>query len=82
MYDPYFAGDELFGIKVEDDLHNIIEKVNAAIIITAHHEFKEIELSFFKKMKTSILIDTRGIVEPVLASQAKLIFRGLGRGNH
>ena len=47
------------------------------------NNFKEIELSFFKKMKTSILIDTRGIVEPASwQSQANdLIFRGLGRGN-
>ena len=82
VYDPYFTGNEIFGIKVEQDLENIIQKVNASIIITAHKQFKEIELSFFKKMKTSILIDTRGIVEPILASQAKLIFRGLGRGNH
>jgi len=82
VYDPYFTGNEIFGIKVEQDLENIIQKVNASIIITAHKQFKEIELSFFKKMKTSILIDTRGIVEPILASQAKLIFRGLGRGNY
>ena len=82
VYDPYFVGDEIFGIKVENELDNIIEKVHASIIVTAHKEFKEVDLSFFKKAKTPILIDTRGIVEPVLASQAKLIFRGLGRGNH
>ena len=81
VYDPYFSGHEIFGIKVEENLDNIIEKVNASIIITAHKEFKEIELSFFKKMKTSILIDTRGIVEPVYAKESKLIFRGLGRGS-
>ncbi len=81
LYDPYFSGNEIFGIKVENNLDEIIEKVDASIIITAHKEFKEIDLSFFKKMKTSILIDTRGIIEPVLASQANLIFRGLGRGN-
>ena len=81
VYDPYFTGNEIFGVKAENDLVNIIEKVNASIIITAHKEFKEIELSLFKNMKTPILIDTRGIVEPTLASQAKLIFRGLGRGN-
>ena len=57
------------------------KKVNASIIITAHKEFKEIELSFFKKMKSPILIDTRGIVDPTLANQKKLVFRGLGRGN-
>ena len=81
VYDPYFSGNEIFGIKVQNNLDEIIEKVDASIIITAHKEFKEIDLSFFKKMKTSILIDTRGIIEPVLASQANLIFRGLGRGN-
>jgi nucleotide sugar dehydrogenase len=81
LHDPYFSGNEVFGIKVENNLDEIIEKVDASIIITAHKEFKEIDLSFFKKMKTSILIDTRGIIEPVLASQANLIFRGLGRGN-
>ena len=81
LHDPYFSGNEIFGIKVENNLDEIIEKVDASIIITAHKEFKEIDLSFFKKMKTSILIDTRGIIEPVLASQTNLIFRGLGRGN-
>ena len=81
LHDPYFSGNEIFGIKVENNLDEIIEKVDASIIITAHKEIKEIDLSFFKKMKTSILIDTRGIIEPVLASQANLIFRGLGRGN-
>ena len=82
IYDPYFTGNEIFGIKVQESLDQIIEKVNASIIITAHKEFQKIELTFFKKMKTSILIDTRGIVESASASQAKLIFRGLGRGNN
>jgi hypothetical protein len=31
-------------------------------------------------MKNPILIDTRGIIEPSLAKNSKLIFRGLGRG--
>ena len=43
-------------------------------------EFKKIEPSFFNQMKGSILIDTRGIIDPEDAKKAKLIFRGLGRG--
>ena len=31
-------------------------------------------------MKNKILIDTRGIIEPTLAKDAGLVFRGLGRG--
>ena len=81
IYDPYFSGNEIFGIKVQENLDKIIEKVNASIIITAHKEFQKIELAFFKKMKTSILIDTRGIINPVFAKETKLIFRGLGRGS-
>ena len=32
-------------------------------------------------MKHPIVIDTRGVVDPSIAKQEKLIFRGLGRGN-
>jgi len=35
----------------------------------------------FTKMKTPILVDTRGIIEPHDAKQQKIIFRGLGRGD-
>ncbi len=81
IYDPYFSGNEIFGITVEKSLDNIIGKVNASIIVTAHKEFRKIKTEFFKKMKTPILIDTRGIIDPASAKYDKLIFRGLGRGN-
>jgi hypothetical protein len=32
-------------------------------------------------MLNPILIDTRGIIDPLLAKNEKLIFRGLGRGH-
>ena len=54
--------------------------MNAAIIVTAHEEFTKIDISKFTKMKTPILIDTRGIVDPTDAQNSRLIFRGLGRG--
>jgi hypothetical protein len=31
-------------------------------------------------MKNPILVDTRGIIDPVTAKKEKIIFRGLGRG--
>ena len=31
-------------------------------------------------MKHPILIDTRGIIDPIIAKQQQLVFRGLGRG--
>ena len=80
IYDPYFSSSQVFGINVEENLDAVISKVDASIIITAHKEFQNIPLPVFNKMKSPILVDTRGIIDPMDAKQAKLIFRGLGRG--
>ena len=81
IYDPYFPSSNVFGITSENNIEDIISKVDAAIIVTAHDEFKELQVEIFTKMKHPIVIDTRGIVDPYIAKQEKLIFRGLGRGN-
>ena len=80
IYDPYFVTKQAFGINVKEKLDDIISHVDASIIITAHDEFKKIKTSTFKMMKCPILIDTRGIIDPVDAKKNKLVFRGLGRG--
>ena len=80
IYDPYFISDDVFGIKTEQNLENIICNVDAAIIVTGHQEFKNLDISIFNKMKSPILIDTRGIIDPSSAKNNDLIFRGLGRG--
>jgi len=81
VYDPYFSSENIFGIKVEDNLDGILPKMDAVIIVTSHDDFKKIKISSFAKMKTPILIDTRGIIDPSSAKLEKVIFRGLGRGN-
>jgi len=80
IYDPYFSSNYVFDITVEENLDNIIHNVDAAIIVTGHTEFKKIPTSIFNKMKSPILIDTRGIIDPADAKLARLVFRGLGRG--
>ena len=80
IYDPYFKSEEIFGVRIEDNIESIIQNVDASIIVTAHDEFKKLEIPLFSKMQNPILIDTRGIVDPLSAKEAKLIFRGLGRG--
>ena len=81
IYDPNFSSGEVFGIKVEENLDGILSKMDAAVIVTGHDDFKKIEISSFAKMKTSILIDTRGIIEPQSVKHHNIIFRGLGRGD-
>jgi len=81
IYDPYFPSTNVFGITSENNIEDIISKVDAVIIVTGHDEFKELQVEMFTKMKHPIVIDTRGIIDPSIAKQQKLIFRGLGRGN-
>ena len=80
IYDPYFKSKKVFGITVAENIENVISTVDASIILTAHNEFKKIGIALFSKMLNPILIDTRGIIDPLLAKNEKLIFRGLGRG--
>ena len=80
IYDPYYKDSQMFGINVEQNIENVLPKVDASIIITAHKEFQEINPKIFTKMKTPILIDSRGVVDISSANDVGLVFRGLGRG--
>ena len=79
IYDPYYKGNQVFGINVEHNIQDVLSEVDASIIITAHKEFQEINPKIFTKMKTPILIDSRGIIDISSANSAGLVFRGLGR---
>ena len=77
----YKRQDSIYGIKTANDLEEVISKVDATIIVTAHNEFQDIKPEYFTtKMKSPILIDTRGIIDINEAKRSGLIFRGLGRG--
>ena len=80
IYDPFYIGNEIFGIKVEEKITDVIAEVDAAIIVTAHKEFNLIDLSIFSQMKHPILVDTRGIIDVISAKKIGLVFRGIGRG--
>ena len=72
---------DIFGIKTEHNLVDALTHTDAIIIVTAHKEFHDLEPAFLKtRMKTPILIDSRGVVNQHAAKTAGLIFRGLGRG--
>jgi len=81
IYDPYFKSETIFGIKTENDFVEAIDQVDAIILATAHQEFHDLEPTFLApRMKTPIVIDSRGVMDPYLSKKAGLIFRGLGRG--
>lgn len=81
IYDPYFKSTQVFGITTEHNLVDALENTDAVIIVTAHKEFHDLEPTFLvAKMRTPIVIDSRGVIDPHAAKKAGLIFRGLGRG--
>ncbi len=81
IYDPYFKSSEVFGIKTEHNLVDVLKDVDAVILVTAHKEFHDLEPTFLvTKMKTPIVVDSRGIIDQHAAKKAGLIYRGLGRG--
>jgi UDP-N-acetyl-D-mannosaminuronate dehydrogenase len=80
LYDPFFNSTVIFGLETQNNLENILPEMDGAIIVTGHDDFKNISISSFSKMKHSVLVDTRGIIDPVSAKKEKIIFRGLGRG--
>jgi nucleotide sugar dehydrogenase len=81
IYDPFFHSTEVFGLQVENTFENILPEMDAVVIVTDHDEFKKIEIDSFLKIKSKILIDSRGIIDPISVKNKDLIFRGLGRGN-
>ena len=76
-----FHVDVALGISNEENIDNILSEMDAVVIVTNHNDFKKIEISSFKKMKNPILIDTRGVFDPISVKQNNIIFRGLGRGD-
>lgn len=81
IFDPYFKNSIVYGIQTENNIDAIISDIDVVVIVTAHKEFEKILPDFFaSKMKTPIVIDTRGIIDINAAKESGLIFRGLGRG--
>ena len=81
IYDPYYKSTEIFGIKTESNMIDALNNTDAVLLVTAHKEFHDLEPTFLvSKMKTPIVVDSRGIIDNHAAKKAGLIFRGLGRG--
>jgi len=81
IFDPYFKSTNIFDIQTESNLINALEKSDALILVTAHKEFHDLDPIFLKsKMRTSIVIDSKCIIDQQASKNAGLVYRGLGRG--
>ena len=81
IFDPYYISETIYGFTCENNYEEILSSVDALILVTAHNEFKKIDPNLLSsKMKTPIVIDTRGVLNLDEVKKSNLIFRGLGRG--
>lgn len=81
IYDPYYKSTKVFDLQTESNLVDALKKSDALIVVTAHKEFHDLNPIFLKsKMKTSIVIDSKCIIDQHIAKKIGLIYRGLGRG--
>ena len=82
IFDPYFKNSQVFDIVCENSLEEALSSSDAALIITAHKEFQSIDPVYLSsKLLSRILIDSRGLIDPIGAKNAGLVFRGIGRFN-
>jgi len=81
IYDPYFISTKVFGIETESNLSEALSKSDAVLLVTAHKEFHNLDPVFLKsKMRTSIVIDTKCIIDQHSSKNAGIVYRGIGRG--
>jgi UDPglucose 6-dehydrogenase len=81
VYDPMFAGEHVFGLKIQKNLADAVRNADCIVIGTAHKEFKKLSLSKIQKLtrKKAALVDARNVVDPAEAKRAGFSFRGVGR---
>ena len=84
IYDPYFSGEELAGMQhyLKKNLAETLEATDCILIITAHDQFKHLNLKKLRLMMKmpAAMVDFEGIVDPYKVEKEGFIYRGLGRG--
>ncbi|MBS7632386.1 nucleotide sugar dehydrogenase [Candidatus Bathyarchaeota archaeon] len=84
IYDPYFTKDELadFQKHVKKTLNEALEGADCIIIITAHTQFRRLDLKKLKiLMRTpATIVDLQAVFDPRKVEKEGFIYRGLGRG--
>jgi nucleotide sugar dehydrogenase len=81
IFDPYFKS-RVFDLAVEKSISDALSGSDAAILITGHKEFQNLDLKKLSEtMKNPVLVDCTGLVKPQEAKESGFIFRGIGRGD-
>lgn len=80
LYDPHYAGDTVFGIRVDESASEAMRGADAAVLVTAHRELLALEARAISESGCRVVVDCTGTMNPKDALSARLIYRGVGRG--
>jgi UDP-N-acetyl-D-mannosaminuronate dehydrogenase len=81
VFDPMFAGEKALGFDVKRSLVEAVRGADCIVIGTAHKEFKGVDLGYLATLVNgpAALVDSRNVVDPLLAAEAGFAYRGVGR---
>lgn len=81
LYDPYFKNENVFGQRVKQTVDEAVESADCIIVLTAHREFRSINLEELSKKigKRAALVDGRNCFDPGRATSSGFVYRGVGR---
>lgn len=69
-------------MKTEDEMYKVLQHADAIVIMTAHDEFRHLDLYTIKDlMDTPIIVDGRRIIDRVKAVKIGFTYRGVGAKN-
>jgi UDPglucose 6-dehydrogenase len=69
-------------LQVVFDLYEMLESAHAAVVVTEWEEIKSLDLKRAADLmeKPKLLLDGRNTIDPTVANEAGLLYRGFGRG--
>ncbi len=78
LHDPHVKSTDTF--RVLSDFEEAVENSDCVAIVTAHDEYRKIDLDRLKGlMRTPILVDGRNVLDPDECSHKGFSFRAIGR---
>jgi len=78
VHDPYVSKSN--GIKPLTDLNVALKDSDCLVIVTAHDEYKQLDLDKIKKiMRTPVIVDGRNVLDKEECISKGFIYRGVGQ---
>ncbi|MHA1249987.1 MAG: nucleotide sugar dehydrogenase [Candidatus Helarchaeota archaeon] len=80
VYDPFFKGQTIKNIKIEDNFEDSIKNSECIVIMTEHQEFKNIDLKALTKLTETplVIVDGRNTFD-INNIPSNIIYRSIGR---